>query len=134
MIGVSRQAVIYYSQISDHILPKVRFGKGRTVGQRRWKFYHSFYRLFCADRPGRQRPYFSGHHITFTKRRKIRLAIEGSTVAVAIVLFFALCGAWILQYLAVSLTAFKLAGGIILRLVALDMLSNRWQNVKTKKQ
>jgi small neutral amino acid transporter SnatA (MarC family) len=29
-------------------------------------------------------------------------------------LFFALCGVWILHYLNISLTAFRLAGGIIL--------------------
>ena len=58
------------------------------------------------------------------------MAIEGSTVAAAIMLFFAICGAWILHYLAISFTAFKLAGGIILLLVALDMLSNRRQQRK----
>jgi hypothetical protein len=82
MIGVSRQAVVYYDQGSNPILPK---------------------------------------------RQKIRVAIEGSSVAAAIMLFFALCGAWILHYLAISFTAFKLAGSIILLLVSLDMLSNRRQ-------
>jgi multiple antibiotic resistance protein len=45
-------------------------------------------------------------------------------------LFFALCGAWILHYLAISFSAFKIAGGIILLLVAIDMLSNRRQQRK----
>ena len=42
-------------------------------------------------------------------------------------LFFALCDVWILHYLNISLTAFRLAGGIILLLVALDMLANKRQ-------
>ena len=42
-------------------------------------------------------------------------------------LFFALCGVWILHYLNISLTAFRLAGGIILLMVALDMLANKRQ-------
>ena len=47
-------------------------------------------------------------------------------------LFFALCGTWILGYLSISITAFKIAGGIILLLVSLDMLSAKRQ--KRKKQ
>ena len=58
------------------------------------------------------------------------MAIEGSSVAAAIMLFFALFGAWILHYLAISFTAFKLAGGIILLHVVLDVLSNRRQQRK----
>ena len=65
-----------------------------------------------------------------SKRQKIRTAIEGSIVAATIMLFFALCGAWILHYLAISFSAFKIAGGIILLLVAIDMLSNRRQQRK----
>ena len=38
-------------------------------------------------------------------------------------LFFALCGALVLSYLQISETTFKIAGGIILFLVALDMLA-----------
>ena len=45
-------------------------------------------------------------------------------------LFFALCGAWILYYLAVSFSAVKIAGGIILLLVAIDIFSNRRQQRK----
>ena len=48
----------------------------------------------------------------------------------SIMLFFALCGAWILHYLANSFSVFKIAGGIILLLVAIDMLSNRRQQRK----
>ena len=42
-------------------------------------------------------------------------------------LFFAVCGVWILHYMNISLTAFRLAGGIILLLLALDMLANKRQ-------
>ena len=55
--------------------------------------------------------------------RKIRTALEGSMVAIMIMLFFALCGAWILAYLNISEAALKIAGGIILFLVAPDMLA-----------
>ena len=58
------------------------------------------------------------------------MAIEGSAIATAIMLFFALCGAWVLSYLKISEAAFKIAGGIILFLVALDMLAARRQQRK----
>jgi len=64
------------------------------------------------------------------RARKLRTALEGTAVATAIMLFFALCGAWILGYLKISEAAFRIAGGIILFLVALDMLAARRQQRK----
>ena len=58
------------------------------------------------------------------------MAVEGAAIATAIMLFFALCGAWVLSYLKISEAAFKIAGGIILFLVALDMLAARRQQRK----
>ena len=49
------------------------------------------------------------------------------TKNIAIMVFFALYGVWILHYLNILLTTFHLAGGIILLLVALDMLANKQQ-------
>ncbi|MEK9962471.1 MAG: MarC family protein, partial [Rhodobiaceae bacterium] len=64
------------------------------------------------------------------RARKLRTALEGTAIATAIMLFFALCGAWILGYLKISEAAFRIAGGIILFLVALDMLAARRQQRK----
>ena len=64
------------------------------------------------------------------RARKLRTALEGTAIATAIMLFFALCGAWILAYLNISEAAFRVAGGIILFLVALDMLSAKRQQRK----
>ena len=61
------------------------------------------------------------------RARKMRTALEGTLVATMIMLFFALCGAWILAYLNISEAAFKIAGGIILFLVALNMLAAKRQ-------
>ncbi len=59
------------------------------------------------------------------RARKLRTALEGTVVATMIMLFFALCGRWVLAYLNISAAAFRIAGGIILFLVVLDMLSAR---------
>ena len=64
------------------------------------------------------------------RARKMRTALEGTLVATMIMLFFALCGAWILAYLNITEAAFKIAGGIILFLVALDMLAAKRQQRK----
>ena len=64
------------------------------------------------------------------RARKLRTALEGTAIATAIMLFFALCGGWILAYLNISEAAFRIAGGIILFLVALDMLAAKRQQRK----
>jgi multiple antibiotic resistance protein len=91
MIGVSRQAVVYYCKHRNPILPKNRYGKGRTIGTATLEnFITAFIVYFVVIDPVGNAPIF----------------------------------------LAISFTAFKLAGGIILLLVALDMLSNRRQQRK----
>ena len=42
-----------------------------------------------------------------------------------IMVFFALCGSWVLQYLKIGKPAFKIAGGVALFIFAWDMLSSK---------
>ena len=93
-------------------------------------FITAFIVYFVVIDPIGNSPIFLAITAHLSKRQKIQTAIEGSIVAAAIMLFFALCGAWILHYLAILFSAFKIAGGIILLLVAIDMLSNRRQQRK----
>jgi len=88
-------------------------------------FITAFIVYFVVIDPVGNAPIFLAITSHLPRRQKIRVAIEGSSVAAAIMLFFAICGAWILQYLAISFTAFKLAGGIILLLVALDIYAQQ---------
>ena len=90
-------------------------------------FITAFIVYFVVIDPVGTAPIFLAITTHLNKRQKIRTALEGSFVAGAIMLFFALCGVWILHYLNISLTAFRLAGGIILLMVALDMLANKRQ-------
>lgn len=64
------------------------------------------------------------------RSQKLRTALEGTAIATGIMFFFALCGAWVLAYLNITEAAFKIAGGIILFLVALDMLAAKRQQRK----
>ena len=90
-------------------------------------FITAFIVYFVVIDPVGTAPIFLAITTHLNKRQKIRTALEGTFVAGAIMLFFALCGVWILHYLNISLTAFRLAGGIILLMVALDMLANKRQ-------
>ena len=86
-------------------------------------FITAFIVYFVVIDPIGNSPIFLAVTAHLSKRQKIRTAVEGSIVAAAVMLFFALCGAWILHYLAVSFSAVKIAGGIILLLVAIQALA-----------
>ena len=53
------------------------------------------------------------------------MAIRSAVVAWCILLFFALFGEPLLSTLGISLSAFRLAGGIMLFMIALDMVFER---------
>jgi len=57
-----------------------------------------------------------------TPAQRIRMARLACVVMVAVLLAFALLGKRILEFLGIQLPAFQIAGGIVLLLVALDML------------
>jgi multiple antibiotic resistance protein len=90
-------------------------------------FITAFIVYFVVIDPVGTAPIFLAITTHLNKRQKIRAALERTFVAGAIMLFFAVCGVWILHYLNISLTAFRLAGGIVLLLVALEMLANKRQ-------
>jgi multiple antibiotic resistance protein len=56
---------------------------------------------------------------------KIKTAFEVTLIATLILMFFAILGNFILSYLNISLSAFTIAGGIILFLISLEMLFDR---------
>ena len=53
---------------------------------------------------------------------KNKVAFEGVLIATIVLLFFAFFGNYVLKYLGISFPAFTIAGGIILFLIALEML------------
>jgi multiple antibiotic resistance protein len=54
-----------------------------------------------------------------------RMALKGTALAAAILLVFAFIGDWLLTTLGIGLPAFKIAGGVLLFLIALDMVFAR---------
>ena len=90
-------------------------------------FLTAFIVYFVVIDPIGTAPIFLAVTAAQDKRAKIRTAIEATLVATLIMVFFALCGSWVLQYLKIGEPAFKIAGGVILFLVAWDMLNSKRQ-------
>ena len=88
-------------------------------------FLTAFVIYFVVRDPVGNAPIFLSVTSHLTKVQKYKVAIEATIIASLIMIFFGMCGTWILHYLQISISAFKIAGGIILLLVALDMLSSK---------
>jgi len=58
------------------------------------------------------------------------VAILAVTIAAGILIFFTLAGEWLLQVLGVGLPAFRVAGGILLFVIAFEMLFDQRQTRK----
>lgn len=60
-----------------------------------------------------------------------RLAVRGVGIASSILIVFAFAGRWLLQALGVGIPAFRLAGGILLFLLAIDMVFARQSGLRS---
>jgi multiple antibiotic resistance protein len=56
-----------------------------------------------------------------------RMAVKSTVVATIILFFFAFAGPWLLERLGISLDAFRVAGGALLFLIALEMVFEKRQ-------
>jgi multiple antibiotic resistance protein len=77
--------------------------------------------LVIVDPPGCAPIFASLTSGTDAKHRR-RMAIRSALVAWGILLFFALLGEPLLSHMGISLSAFRLAGGIMLFIIALEMV------------
>ena len=93
-------------------------------------FVTAFIIYFVVIDPIGNAPIFLAVTEAQDRARKVRTALEGAAIATAIMMFFVLCGAWIVGYLNITEAAFKIAGGITLFLVALYMLAAKRQQRK----
>jgi multiple antibiotic resistance protein len=88
-------------------------------------FFTAFATLFVIIDPPGCAPIFASltHGAPTAERRK--MAIRSVLVAAGILLFFGLLGEDLLRKLGISLAAFRIAGGIMLFLIALEMVFER---------
>ena len=80
--------------------------------------------LVIVDPPGCA-PIFASLTAGTDSKHRRAMAIRSCMVAWSILLFFALLGEALLTHMGISLSAFRLAGGIMLFMIALDMVFER---------
>ena len=82
----------------------------------------SFVTFFVAIDPVAMAPMFTTMTSHMTPAWRRYMASKSIAIATGILLAFAFGGAWLLEQIHVSIDAFRIAGGILLFLIAVDML------------
>lgn len=90
-------------------------------------FWEAFVTLFVIIDPPGIVPVFLGLTRGRSPRTRRRLAVQAAVVAFAVIVAFALFGRAILGYTQVQLPALEGAGGLLLLLVALQLLTGKSQ-------
>ncbi len=76
-------------------------------------------------------PMFAALTAAHTLQERRRIALRGVAIAAGILLGFALCGEVLLGALGIELAAFRIAGGVLLLLLSIDMLMVRHSGLRT---
>jgi multiple antibiotic resistance protein len=82
----------------------------------------SFVTFFVAIDPVAMAPMFATMTAQMAPAWRRYMAWKSIAIATGILLAFAFGGAWLLEHLGVSIDAFRIAGGLLLFLIAVDML------------
>ncbi|MFT3726764.1 MAG: MarC family protein [Terricaulis sp.] len=82
----------------------------------------SFVTFFVAIDPVAMAPMFATMTANMHKDWRTYMAWKSIAIATGILLAFAFGGAWLLENLGVTIDAFRIAGGLLLFLIAVDML------------
>ena len=85
-------------------------------------FLASFVTFFVAIDPVAMAPMFTTMTTRMSKAWRDQMAWKSVAYATGILLAFAFGGAWLLEKIHVSIDAFRIAGGVLLFLIAVDML------------
>lgn len=88
-------------------------------------FASAFATFFVVIDPPGCAPIYAGLTSDAPPRERRMMAIRATAVAAGILLFFGLLGEDLLDALGISLAAFRIAGGIMLFLIALEMVFER---------
>ena len=95
-------------------------------------FIQAFVLYFVVIDPIGNTPIFMSITQSQNEKEKYQTAIEGVIIATIVFITFSIIGQLLLSYLNVSLESFRIAGGIILFLIAIEMLFNKRQERKEK--
>ncbi|MEE8295370.1 MAG: MarC family protein [Sphingomonadales bacterium] len=85
-------------------------------------FITAFVTFFIAIDPLGVSPIFAGLTQGETQKQKFKIALKGVVTSAVVLFLFAFFGKTFLSSLGISLDAFRVAGGLLLLLVAIDMV------------
>ena len=86
------------------------------------KLFHDFITLFVVVNPIGTVPLFIAIAGQENRGRQRQIALQGAIVAALILVFFIAIGQLLLEALGVELSAFQIAGGLVLLIIALRMI------------
>lgn len=96
-------------------------------------FLAAFVTFFVVIDPPGVTPVFAGLTEGASRRHRRIMAIKSVLIAALILLGFAYGGEWLFRQLHVTLDAFRIAGGVLLFLIALDMLFEKRNERREKR-
>jgi multiple antibiotic resistance protein len=94
-------------------------------------FLDSFVVFFVVVDPIGLAPIFAAITYDGTVEYRRRMAVRGTLIAAVILVVFVLGGAALLRVLGIGLPAFQIAGGVLLFLVAVDMVFARQSGIRS---
>lgn len=96
--------------------------------------FKSFVTLFTIIDPVGGAPFFLGITADYTERERQKIAFKACVTAFVTLILFLWLGRYILSIFHISLSSFKIAGGILLFIIALEMLFGKTTQVKTSEK
>jgi len=88
-------------------------------------FLTTFLTLFVIMDPAGTVPVFLALTSTMTAKQRARAAIQAVAVAFGVIVAFVLFGKYILNFLGISVPALQASGGLLLLLVAMELLTGK---------
>jgi multiple antibiotic resistance protein len=90
-----------------------------------------FVLLFVVVEPVTLVPVFASLTDGASERYKRKMSLKAVGVSGVVLALFALAGAWFIRMMGISIDAFRIAGGVMLFLIALEMVFARESGTKT---
>lgn len=96
-------------------------------------FFEAFVTLFIVIDPILVAPLFAALTHGNTQKERTGIAIQAALISLGVLVFFAVCGPFMLKHLGIELASFRAAGGLLLFLIGFRMFFNPDEEVDAKR-